>query len=216
MEHVGSISEGEWNALNGMSSEEADFMAQWLGNCSLPNEVQSCSNFVVSSTYWPSHENMAVDETAMYSSDETNNTSMYSFSQGSSSYSGGSSIFLPSSSHEGYYPNVSHQIFMSNDNYYMMESKNNNSSRIHILTTNAMEGEGDEFLNQDVSNDSIESNENLLEDVCLCENFQKDDKVINSLQSPRKDLGQRNKRSTKLKKCTKLEDNDEDNNITTM
>lgn len=176
MEHVGVISEGEWNSLNGMCSEEAEFMAQLLGNCSLPNEVPSNTNFPVSSIFWQAHEsngNIAgVDESAMYSSDETN-TSMYSFSQGSG-YSGGSSILFPFSSHESYYPSVSHQVFVTNNNvmtmdYCMMEDTNN-SSRVHILSTNVMEG--DDFLNQDVSNDSIESNNNMSEDVLQGKNLE--------------------------------------------
>ncbi|KAI3445889.1 hypothetical protein Pfo_002554 [Paulownia fortunei] len=231
MEHVGAISEGEWNSLNGMCSEEAEFMAQLLGNCSLPNEVPSGSNFPVSSAFWPAHEsngNIAgVDESAMYSSDETN-TSMYSFSQGSS-YSGGSSILFPFSSHESYYPSVSHQVFVTDNNmmtmdYCMMEGKNN-SSRVHILTTNVMEG--DDFLNQDVSNDSIESNENMSEDVLQGKNLQlgrelampmpelpKEDKVSSPSKKRSRAPGevQKNKRSMKLKKCPKLDDNDEDNN----
>ncbi|KAI3448180.1 hypothetical protein Pfo_004845 [Paulownia fortunei] len=135
MEAIGTMSEGEWNSsFNGMSTEEADFMAQLLGNCSLPNEVPSGSNFVVSSAFWPAHEsnlNIAgVDESAMYSSDETN-TNMYSFSQGSS-YGGGSSILFPSSSHESYYPSFSHQVFVTNNNlmtmdYCVMDGKNNSS-----------------------------------------------------------------------------------------
>lgn len=171
-----AISEREWNSLNGMCSEEAEFMAQLLSSCSLPNEVTSVHNFPISSSFWPCHEsneNIAgVDESSMYSSDETN-TSMYSFSQGSS-YSGGGGIVFPFSSHESYYqnhPSISHQVFMGNNNlmtmdYCMMESKDN-SSRVHILSTNVMEG--DDFLNQDVSNDSIDS---MSEDILQGKNSQ--------------------------------------------
>ncbi|CAK7330135.1 unnamed protein product [Dovyalis caffra] len=45
MESIGAIAEGEWSFLSGMhTSEEADFMAQLLGNCP-PNQVDSSSNF---------------------------------------------------------------------------------------------------------------------------------------------------------------------------
>ncbi|KAK6143636.1 hypothetical protein DH2020_023984 [Rehmannia glutinosa] len=63
---VGTISEGGWNNF---VSDEADFMAQLLGNCSIPNHDHvpiNASNF---SVFWPSHEsnnsnnvNVGVDE----------------------------------------------------------------------------------------------------------------------------------------------------------
>ncbi|KAL0348303.1 UNVERIFIED_CONTAM: Transcription factor [Sesamum angustifolium] len=229
METVGTISEGEWNSsFNGMSSEEADFMAQLLGNCSLPSEVPNgaASNFAVSSTFWPAHEsnlNMTgvSENAAMYSSDETNTTNMYSFAQGSS-YSGGSSVIFPSSSHESYYPSGSHQLFLTNNNFMTMDYFNN-SSRVPF-TDNVMEG--NDFLNQDVSNDSMESNEKLPEDVLQGKNFQplKDDKISSSLEISKKRPGipggfQRSKRSIKLNKCVKVDDqNDEDinNNTSSM
>ncbi|KAK6159212.1 hypothetical protein DH2020_006526 [Rehmannia glutinosa] len=217
MEHIGAISEGEWNSLNGMCSDEAEFMAQLLGNCSLPNEVPSDSDFPVSATFWPAHDsNAAVDESSMYSSDETN-VSMYSLSQGSS-YSGGTGIFFPfSSGHESYhYPSATHQFLVTNNNLMtmdlcMMESKENN------------------FLNQDVSNDSLESNENMSEDVLQGKNLQlgmelaipmpelpKEEKITSPSESRKRSRipgeVQRNKRSMKPKKCPKPDDNEENNN----
>ncbi|KAK6136939.1 hypothetical protein DH2020_029317 [Rehmannia glutinosa] len=217
MEHIGAISEGEWNSLNGMCSDEAEFMAQLLGNCSLPNEVPSDSNFPVSATFWPAHDsNAAVDESSMYSSDETN-VSMYSLSQGSS-YSGGTGIFFPfSSGHESYhYPSATHQFLVTNNNLMtmdlcMMESKENNS------------------LNQDVSNDSLESNENMSEGVLQGKNLQlgmelaipmpelpKEEKITSPSESRKRSRipgeVQRNKRSMKPKKCPKPDDNEENNN----
>ncbi|KAG6432971.1 hypothetical protein SASPL_104567 [Salvia splendens] len=58
METVGAIFEGEWNSsFNGMCSDEADFMAQLLGNCSVP-----------SGAFW-----------------DTNATTIFSFSLGNNS-----------------------------------------------------------------------------------------------------------------------------------
>ncbi|KAK6159220.1 hypothetical protein DH2020_006534 [Rehmannia glutinosa] len=186
MEHIGAISEGEWNSLNGMCSDEAEFMAQLLGNCSLPNEVPSDSNFPVSATFWPAHDsNAAVDESSMYSSDETN-VSMYSLSQGSS-YSGGTGIF-------------------------------SHFHRVMKATT---------IL--DVSNDSLESNENMSEDVLQGKNLQlgmelaipmpelpKEEKITSPSESRKRSRipgeVQRNKRSMKPKKCPKPDDNEENNN----
>ncbi|XP_022854517.1 uncharacterized protein LOC111375836 [Olea europaea var. sylvestris] len=151
MESVGAIYGGEWGSFCGMYSEEADFMAQLLNNCALPSE----SNVQVS----------GVDESTMYSSDGTN-TNMYSFLQ-QSSYSGGSSILFSSSSPESYHPGDNHQNFTTNSSftsidYFMIEGKDNNS-RVQALTNDAMDG--CEFLNQDMSNDSIESSENQPETV---------------------------------------------------
>lgn len=167
MEHVGVIPEGEWN---GMCSEDAEFMAQLLGSCSLPNEVLTDTNFLVSPTFWPTQESnrnfSVVDETAMYSSDETNTSSMCSLSQGISGYSGGSSILFPFSSQESYYSTLSHHVSMTNNNlmtmdYSAVEGKNGSQVR----SGNVRAGD-DDFLNQDVSNDSTQSNNDIMpEDV---------------------------------------------------
>nr|AKN09597.1 basic helix-loop-helix transcription factor [Salvia miltiorrhiza] len=102
MEHVGAvIPQGEWNSLSGiMCSEEAEFMAELLGNCSLPNEATSPA-------IWPPHRNI---EAALYSSDET---MCFSFSQGS-----GSGFLSPFSSQEiSYYSTLSHHASLPNNNY---------------------------------------------------------------------------------------------------
>lgn len=73
---------------------------------------------------------------------------------------------------------------------------------------------------QDVSNDSMESDEKLPEDVLQGKNFQplKEDKTSSPPEISKKRPGipggfQRSKRSMKLKKCVKVDDeNDEDNN----
>ncbi|KAG8364196.1 hypothetical protein BUALT_Bualt19G0103200 [Buddleja alternifolia] len=199
-----AISEGEWNSFNGMCSEEADFMAQLLGNCSLPNEVQNGSNYTVFSNFWPSHEpnvNVSgVDESEMYSISR-----------------GGSGFLFPSSSHESYYnPSASQHVFVGNNNlmtmdYGLMESKNN------VM-------EGDDFLNQDVSNDSIVSDEKLSEDVLHGKDLQlgrehetpvPEEKIGSPTEISKKRPRipgefQRGRRSMKLKKCLKIDDNDED------
>ncbi|KAL2477335.1 transcription factor bHLH [Forsythia ovata] len=234
MEPVGAMSEGEWSSFYGMYSEEADFMAQLLNNCSLPKELPTCSNFTISSSFWPPRESnvnvSGIDETAMYSSDETNNTSMYSFLQ-QSSYSGGSGIPFPPSSPQSCYPGDSHQIFTTNNSlmsidYCMIDGKDN-SSRVQALADDAMNG--DDFLNQDMSNDSIESNENLPETVFQGKCLQlgrehgmpkpqpcKEDKVNSCSEMSKKRPRipgevQKNKRNTKKKRVLNL-DNVEDNN----
>ncbi|XP_051146661.1 transcription factor bHLH84 [Andrographis paniculata] len=155
MEQVEAIFEAGWNPLTEMCSEETDFMAQLLGNYSIPSEVPSTSIFAVSSTFSHSKTSGA-DECPMYSLDDTTNgNSLYSLSQ-ASCYSGGNSIVFPFTNTETLYPSTSHHVFVSDNNtfmamdYCMMENKSNSCSQIHI---------GNGFLNQDVSNDSTHSNE---------------------------------------------------------
>ncbi|KAK3193024.1 hypothetical protein Dsin_024334 [Dipteronia sinensis] len=114
MEHMGAICEGEWSLSGMYSNEEADFMAQLLGNCPIPSEIDGSGN---QSTFWPGHGsssmNMAgvVNQTNSYFNfDLGNSNSSFCFSQGSS-YSGGSgSVFFPSSSQESYYLSDSNPI----------------------------------------------------------------------------------------------------------
>ncbi|CAI9765611.1 unnamed protein product [Fraxinus pennsylvanica] len=213
MEPVGAMHEGEWGSFYGMYSEEADFMAQLLNNCAIPSE----SNLKVS----------GVDESTMYSSDGTNN-SVYSFLQ-QSIYSGGSSIIFPSSSPESYYPGDEHQNFTTNSSlmsidYFMIEGKDNHS-RVQALTNDAMNG--DEFLNQDMSNDSTKSSENMPETVSQGKSLQlgmpmpqpcEEDKVNNSSEVSKKRPRipgevQKNRRSMKKKRVLNLDNDDVNNNV---
>ncbi|TMW81806.1 hypothetical protein EJD97_007793 [Solanum chilense] len=94
MEHVGSISEGDWSSLSGMCfTEEADFMAQLLGNCSFPDELPINSNYYGVSSGYESNINMF----------------------GSSGGREHSSFFFPLPSHESHYSSNSRPILMRND-----------------------------------------------------------------------------------------------------
>lgn len=235
MEHIGVIPEGEWSSLNGMYSEDAEFMAQLLGNCSLPNEVLNDTNFLVSPTFWPTQESnrnfSVVDETAIYSSDETNTSSMCSLSQGISGYSGGSSILFPFSSQESYYSTLSHHVSMTNNNLMTMDYcavEGKNGSQVH--SANVMAGDND-FLNQDVSNDSIHSNNDIKpEDVREGKKLEftrglvvpippqvpREDKIISPSESKKRSRVPcdvpRNDKKMKYNKCPKFDDSDDDNN----
>ncbi|XP_060175985.1 transcription factor bHLH84-like [Lycium barbarum] len=133
MEPVASMPEGDWSSFSGMSfTEEADFMAQLLGNCSIPNELPGSSNYGVSSSFWNGHE----------SSNDTNN----------SMYNGGNGYLFPPPSHESYYPSHSRPILMRNDSSITTE---------HNLMDTNNPIEADDFLNQDVSNDSMEFDESM-------------------------------------------------------
>ncbi|KAL8540450.1 hypothetical protein ACS0TY_001885 [Phlomoides rotata] len=191
MEAVGTVSESEWNSsFNGTCNEEADFMAQLLGNCSLPNEPPSGLNIALSSSFWPANVSnvnvLGVDESSMYLSDGAN-SSMFSFSLGSS-YIGGNTFLCPSSNHESYFP------FVSINNFMTME--------------------GDDFLNQDISNDSIESNEKMSEDVLqgksLQREIEKDATSPSQMSKKRPQIPTESKRSKKLKTCAKVDENGKD------
>ncbi|KAF3618585.1 Transcription factor bHLH54 [Capsicum annuum] len=147
MEPVASMSEGDWSSFSGMCfTEEADFMAQFLGNCSLPNELPGSSNYGASSSFWNGHDhesNMNMEGVPMYSSND-------------SMYSGGSGILFHPPSHETYYPSYSRPILMRNDSSITTE---------HGVMDASNPIEGDDFLNQDVSNDSMEFDVNMNEAV---------------------------------------------------
>ena len=148
MDSMEAISEGEWSSLSGMySTEEADFMAQLLSNCPLPNDLDRRLNLGIPSTFWPGHQSTINMTGASYCSSDIANTSSYSFSQGSS-YSAGSSILFPSSSQESYYlKSDSHPIFVANNSPmsmdFCMEDATNTSSYLV---------EGDDCLNQEMGN----------------------------------------------------------------
>ncbi|XP_022854491.1 transcription factor bHLH85-like [Olea europaea var. sylvestris] len=230
MEPVGAVSEGEWGSFYGMYSEEADFMAQLLNNYSLPKELPSGSNSTISSSFCPSPESTVkvsgIDESAMCSSGEINNASLYSFLQ-QSSYSGGSGILFHSSNPEGYYHSDSDQVLATNNKLmsidcWTVEGKDNRY-RVQALTNDAMN-------DQDMSNDSIELNENLPETVFQGKGLRlgrehgmptaqpcEEDKVNSSLETSKKRPRipgevQKNKRCMTKKKRVSNLDNDEDNN----
>ncbi|CAN4107797.1 unnamed protein product [Withania somnifera] len=139
MESVVAMSEGEWSSLSGTcSTEEANFMAQLFGTC--PNELPSSSNIGLP-TFWTSHESNigGTSEVSMYSSEETN-SSMYHF------------------------PN--------SNNFQQMLLRNNTSMTMQQSSTvppanNLIEADGIEFLNKEVSNDSMESGENNMPESFL-------------------------------------------------
>lgn len=163
MEPTGAISEGEWSSLSGMyTSEDADFMAQLLGNCSLPNQVDSTSNLGAPSNYWPSHEstmNMAgVNEGSFYNLDIAN-TNLHHFSQGSSSYGGGNSILFPTSSQESYYLSDCHPILINNSSSMSMDFCMGD-----VTNTTSYLIKGDGCSNQEMSNANVEeSGRNMTE-----------------------------------------------------
>nr|XP_016435055.1 PREDICTED: transcription factor bHLH139-like [Nicotiana tabacum] len=214
MEPVASIS-GEWSSFSGMClADEADFMAQLLGNCSLPNELPCSSNFGVSPAYWTGHEsNMNMGgarEVSVYSSNDTNN----------SMYTDGSSLLFSPPSHENYYSSHSRPILMRNDSSITME---------HGLVDTNNPSEADDFLNQDVSNDSMEFDENMPEAALNGKGLQlgrtdyeqfSEDKMDSPSESSKKrsrlhGLGHvpKNKRSAKLEKDLKSGEMDGKNKV---
>lgn len=104
MESLGA--QGEWTSLSGMyTAEEEDFMAQLLGNFSVPNELNGVLSKGTSQTSWPGHElttNMEGHYEGPHYSLVVTNSSLYSFSQGSSKYSDGNNILCPTLSNENY------------------------------------------------------------------------------------------------------------------
>ncbi|XP_059652996.1 transcription factor bHLH84 [Cornus florida] len=218
MESLGVMSD-EWNSFSGMYStdQEADFMAQLLGYCELPNELSEGSSFFVHSSHESAVNMAGVGEGLMCSSNSTN-TSMYCSPQGTSTYSGLSSILFPStSSLESYYLSDSHHTSGASDGSVSMDlciGEDNNTGLI----------EEDDFWNQDMSTGRMESGVNLSEAV-HGKNLQlkreptmavpdlssedKNDSLDNSKKRSRVSGEVQKKRNVKSKKNKKL---DEDNN----
>ncbi|KAJ0077545.1 hypothetical protein Patl1_35376 [Pistacia atlantica] len=155
MESLGAIVEGEWGSLSGMSTnEEADFMAQLLGNCQFPNDLDGNTNFGNALPFWPGHHESTINlsgfnEGSCYSLDAgNNNTSSYSYSGGSSTV-----LFPSSSSQESHYLSDSHPILVTNNTSSMsmdfcLGDANNTTS--YLI-------EGDECLNQEMSDGNKEN-----------------------------------------------------------
>ncbi|XP_060169289.1 transcription factor bHLH84-like [Lycium barbarum] len=194
---LGAMSEGEWSSLSGTcSTEEANFMAQLFGSC--PNEQPSSSNIGLP-IFWTNH-----NEVSMYSSEETNNSSMYHFQ--SSNFQpmllrNNSSMTLDQSSVEDRVSYPSPQVPPSNN----------------IIETDAIE-----FLNKEVSNDSMESDEHMPDESVLHGKGLQLGREYDQMQVPEQsesskkrsrsppDHVPKNKRSVKAKKNMKSVDADEE------
>ncbi|KAK4724284.1 hypothetical protein R3W88_027063 [Solanum pinnatisectum] len=197
MEHVASMSEGDWSSLSGMCyTEEADFMAQLLGNCSFPNDS---NNYGVSSGYWNiGHESNI----------------------GSSGGREHSGFLFPPPSHESYYSSNSRPILMRNDSSITTE-------RGLMDTNNPIEAGEYFVNNQDnVSKDNMEFDENMAEPLLVGKGMQlgridyerfPEDKMDHSPTESSKKRARlhghvpKYKRSTKLQTDVKIGDMDEKN-----
>ncbi|XP_042494342.1 transcription factor bHLH84-like [Macadamia integrifolia] len=152
MEHVEALAEGEWSSFSGIfSTEESDFMAQLLGNYSIPNdhEAGSTLSLGIPSTIWPDHEA---------------NSLISCYPQGSSYSSGSSSLLIPATSghhhhhHGNYYLSPSNPILVSNSSSMSMDlsmviEHNNNCSPLQVFTENPMEEAS--YFNEEMSSDSL-------------------------------------------------------------
>lgn len=122
MDPVEQISE-EWSSLSGFyTAEEADFMSQLLGNCSLPENLCGNFNLGIPSAIWPGHESTIVSVTGInespyfHANADNSNTNYLCFSQGSSFTADSSNIF-PTTSGNSYTLNdpVANIGYMSTD-----------------------------------------------------------------------------------------------------
>ncbi|XP_073124280.1 uncharacterized protein [Henckelia pumila] len=203
METIGAISEGQWSSFNGLCSEEADFVAQMLGNCSLPSEMPSR---FVSPDPDSNDKSVEVDESTMYSSHE--NAITHSFSRGNTNYNEEAAIFFPSIGHDNYYSCASQQFFVSNNSlmtmdYSMMEAKNN-GSRVCFLTNNVREA--DDFLDRELG---------MVHETPVLEPLAEDKFCVPSeMRKKRSRLPgeDQSNRSMEFKKFPKLDNNDYENN----
>ncbi|XP_042516145.1 transcription factor RSL2-like [Macadamia integrifolia] len=245
MEHVEGLSEGEWSSFSGMfSTDETDFMAQLLGNYSVPNDHEAGSTLSLGtlSSLWPGHEaasggnaNGSDHESTYYCSD-TVNSSLICYPQGSSYSSGSSSLLLPTSghSHHGhYYLSNSNPILVTNSNSMSMDFSMVNPS-IQVFTESPVEENS--CLNEEMSSDGahesgaspeaaiISLREKKLQQlkrrsVMPEPNVSTEDKSEYPRKKPRVPSGeaQRTKKNVQSKKTQKLNlnSNDEEENAAT-
>ncbi|KAI3431038.1 BHLH domain-containing protein [Psidium guajava] len=106
MEPLGTVSEGEWSTLSGVyTTEEADFMAQFLNDWPLHGDGKGGSKVGAQHMHWPSQESstdlLGIEGSSFCSSDVA--SSLQYFPQSISYNCGGSSLVFPPSGHEDYY-----------------------------------------------------------------------------------------------------------------
>lgn len=205
MESVGAMSESEWSSFSAMySNEESEFMVQLLNNCSTPNDFHDGSSFRVPS-FWPDHESMnmaGVDIGSINSLDNTN-INVNRLSLGSTGYNEGSSFFFPTSSYDSYYTSDSNQILWKNNDsmldYCIGEAKVTNFPG-QVCTNNLLEG--DDFLNQDMSNDIMEeSGGNLPKADILEKSLQLGSEALLPEPEPSKEVELKNPKQKSKKRC---------------
>ena len=108
--------EGQWTSLSGVNTaEEADFMALLLSNCYVPYHLNGTLP-----SLWPGHEStmtMAGNYGGSHCSLELSNSSLYSFSRGSS-HCGGNSTNHQFTNHQ-FYVSDSHEPISVEKNYHV-------------------------------------------------------------------------------------------------
>ncbi|KAK7343523.1 hypothetical protein VNO77_12317 [Canavalia gladiata] len=90
----------EWSSLSGLyTAEEADFMSQLLGNCSVPEQLYGSFNLGIPSAIWPGHDSTIVSVTSINKTSyfpahvDNSNANYFCFSQGSSFTADSSNTF---------------------------------------------------------------------------------------------------------------------------
>ncbi|XP_044490010.1 transcription factor bHLH84-like [Mangifera indica] len=183
MEPLGANAEGEWGSLSGMyTNEEADFMAQLLGNCQFPNDLDGSTNFRNASLLWPGNYESSMNlsgfsEGSYYSLDVgDNNTSSYSHSDGSSI------LFPSSSSQESYYLSDSQPIFVTqNSSFGCMDFclGDANHTTSYLI-------EGDECLKQEMSHGNKENRSKNESEMQLIEPVPEEKTINNPSENSKK------------------------------
>ncbi|KAF5733203.1 transcription factor bHLH84-like isoform X1 [Tripterygium wilfordii] len=158
---IGAISaEGEWSSLGGnggmyTTTEEADFMAQLLDNCSV-DPLDLGLGFDVQSSFWASSGVLNYNKLGSYCNAD-NNTNSFGFSQGSTSYSTGTTTssvqFLHDSSQESFYLSDSNPI-VSMDYFGMTDPAATNNAAAYLI-----EVDDSTSLNQDMSDGNADDDQ---------------------------------------------------------
>ncbi|KAK8529831.1 hypothetical protein V6N13_102728 [Hibiscus sabdariffa] len=162
MDSVGTILEGDWSCLSGMytTDQEADFMAQLLSNCPLPDDDQldSGSDSKIPSFSWPAnHANVYVTMAAAGAATATVSYCSSDMSSYSPPFS--NSLFSSSSSQESFYLSDSHPVFVADNSSvsmdFCMEDGTNTSSFLVEADDCLNQEMGDKIMQEPVVSEKI-------------------------------------------------------------
>lgn len=218
METFGANSEVEWGSISGMYfTEESDLMAQWFDKCSLPAELYAGSHFALHSAYLPTYEsfNLAGVDGSAFCTSDTLYPNSHSSSPHDEFHSSVSSFLFPSSGDSNYHLSDLNPILVTSSS-----SLCNELSMSNLRQTGSCLIEGDNSPNREMS--EVDESHGSPREMAFMENSlrlkwgseilpvisaAKDDKDDSNDSSRKRsrNLGEKNKRSVRLRKDLKLD-----------
>ncbi|XP_027364760.1 transcription factor bHLH84 [Abrus precatorius] len=216
MDPAEQISE-EWSSLSGLyTAEEADFMSQLLGDCSVPQHLYGNFNLGIPSAIWPGHESTIVSVTSINKSSDfpanvdNSNANYFCFLQGSSYTSESSNTFPTTSGGNCCLNNSVANIGYMNSGFSLGDSTQGNDSQ--QINENTDEELGLEVVADKNMQDHKECEVLVSEpaEEGINNNLEKSEKRSRSSMQVRK--GKRNVKSMKKSKLASISNTEEGRN----